>query len=436
VVKAAGTITDTVLTVASDATTSGALTLGETGTVHTDAIVTLSADATNGATIDLVGLTFTALDIVLDGSSDITAAYNPNSGSGKTEVTFDGTANALDVHNANATESTITSLVANLGSSSGTNSWDSTRASKLTYTGGSGADRVNGTAGADSITGGAGDDVIYGTSRTETYLIATQAGDGTITITVNGITNSYTATDTAEDKSGAALVTAINADYATTGGALASYATGSDTLTVTYNTYFGTPGSAGGTDSTAAVTVTVTSEGANAGKDTIDGGTGSDTIQGGAGADTITLGTGGSDDVVLLAAATGNTSISAASSSSTFAGATVANGDSLVFANGVDVINGFTTGTDDFFVSTATTSFENTAPTTLIGQTVADIDEDTIFSARGTWTASTGTFAFSATGADTMLVINDDGANDDALTTNENIQILVGVTTLAAGDFI
>jgi Ca2+-binding RTX toxin-like protein len=435
VIKAAGTVTDTVLTVSSDATTSGALTLGETDAIHTDGIVTLSADATNGATIDVVGLTFTALDIVLDGSSDITASYNPNSGSGKTEVTFDGTANALDVHNADTDESTITSLVVNLGSSSGTNSWDSTRASKLTYTGGSGADRVNGTAGADSVTGGAGDDVLYGTSRTETYLIATQAGDGTITITVNGVTNSYTATDADEDKSGAALVTAINGDYATTGGALASYAAGSDTLTVTYNTYFGTPGTAGGTDTTAAVTVTVTNEGTNAGNDTIDGGTGADTIQGGAGADTITLGSGGADDVVLLAGAT-NTGISTAASASSFAAATIANGDTMTFGNGVDVINGFTTGTDDFFVSTATVAFENTAPTTLIGATEADIAEDTIHSARGNYVASTGVFTFAADGADTLLAINDGTAADDALSTNTNIQILVGVTTLAAGDFI
>jgi hypothetical protein len=437
VITAAGTITDTVVSVAADAVTSGTLTVGQVDAVHTDAAVTLSADATNGATIDLIGATFTALDYNLGGSANITQAYD-NQGTGQLELTYDGTASAVKVFN-DATEPTITSMVVNAGTSSGTNSWDSTLASKLTYTGGSGADRVIGTAGADTITGGAGDDVIYNAGRTETYLIATATTGDEFVYTINGVANTNVQTGTDEDVEGAAIAALINADYVATGGAIATYATATDTLTVTYGAYFGTAGAVTGSDgaggaATGGVTVTATSTGSNAGKDVINGGSGSDVLAGGAGADSITTGSG-SDDVVILDGLT-NTGLSVVASATSFAAATVANGDTMTFANGVDVITDFTSGVDDLVVSQATVTFEATAPTTLIGATVADLAEDEVHGARGDYTSSTGVWTFSATGSDYLIAINDGTAADDSLITNTNVMILTGVTALVAGDFI
>jgi len=437
-ITAAGTITDTVVSVEADAVTSGTLTVGQVDAVHTDAAITLSADATNGATIDMIGATFTALDYNLGGSSNITQAYD-NQATGQLELTYDGTASAVKVFN-DGTEPTITSMVVNAGTSSGTNSWDSTLASKLSYTGGTGADRVIGTAGADTISGGAGDDVIYNAGRTETYLIATSTSGDDITITINGVANTRTITAAAnDDTEGAAIRDLINADYVATGGAIATYDTATDTLTVTYGAYFGTAGSVATTDgsggaSTVTVTAAVTSTGSNAGKDVLNGGAGSDVLAGGAGADSITTGSG-ADDVVILDGLT-NTGLSVVASATSFAAATVANGDTMTFANGVDVITDFTSGVDDLVVSQATVGFENTAPTTLIGATVAALAEDEVHGARGDFVSSTGVFTFSATGSDFLMAVNDGTAADDSLITNTNVMILTGVTALVAGDFI
>jgi len=285
------------------------------------------------------------------------------------------------------------------------------------------------------MAGGAGADVIYGMDRVESYLIANTAANDNYNFVINGITNTHTSADTDEDKTGAGLIALINADVLTTDGVLAAYSTGTDILTLTYSVYHGTPGAVtitGTGQGTAAQTITL--EGANAGADTIDGGTGSDTVQGGAGADTITLGSGGSDDVVIAAAAT-NTAISVAATATSLT-ATIANGDTLTFGSGVDVINGFVSGTDDLFVSTATAIFEGIAPTALVGATAANLAATTAYQARGDYVASTGVFTLSATGADTLFTINDGTAADDVASTNTNYQILVGVTALVAGDLI
>jgi len=434
VITAAGTITDTVISVEADATTSNALTVGQVDTVHTDAIVTLKEDGTNGGDINLIGATFTALDVVLDGSTAITAAYN-NAGTGVIEVNFDGNASALDIYN-DGTEPTITSLVVDLSGSTGTNKWDSTLASKLTLKGGSGSDTSQGTAGADSFTGNAGNDRFDGDARTETITISGNiVASDTITAVINGVTNTRTSASTNETAEAAALVTLINADYLTTGGAIATSA--AKVITITYNNFFGTAGTEsvaqiGGSSSVAAV-LAVTSLGSNAGDDTISGGAGDDVLFGGAGDDSITTGTG-SDDVTLLPGLT-NTGLSTASTANALT-ATIANGDTITFGNGVDVITDFTSGTDDLIVGQATVAFEGTAPTALVGATAGDIAEDEIHAGRGDFVASTGVFTFSATGADTLLAVNDGTAADDVLSTNTNVVILTGVTALVAGDFI
>ena len=85
-----------------------------------------------------------------------------------------------------------------------------------------------------------------------------------------------------------------------------------------------------------------------AGNDTITVGAGNDSIVGGAGADNITMGTGtdrlvfGSDDGVVATAST-----VAQATFSTF-------GMSVTFANGVEQVAGFTSGTDDIAVGFST----------------------------------------------------------------------------------
>jgi hypothetical protein len=172
----------------------------------------------------------------------------------------------------------------------------------------------------------------------------------------------------------------------------------------------------------------------NTGNDVITDGTGIDTITGAAGGDDITVTAGNNDTVVLITGAT-ITALSIAASATSLT-ATVANGDTMTFGNGVDLIRGFVSAADNFSVSAATVAFEATAPTAIIGQTENNITEDTIFASRGDYVESTGVWTFSATGADTLMAINDGTAADDVLSTNTNLTVVIGVTALVAGDFI
>jgi hypothetical protein len=171
----------------------------------------------------------------------------------------------------------------------------------------------------------------------------------------------------------------------------------------------------------------------NAGNDVIIGGAGADTIFGGAGADDITGGTGA--DIFVIAPATTNTAGSVAASATSLT-ATIVNGDSMTFGNGVDIIRGFTTGSDTLQVSAATATLEGVVPTTLIGATAGVIAESTVHGVRGTFVESTGKFTFSATGADYMITINDGTNADDVLSTTTNAIVLIGVTALVAGDLV
>jgi len=168
VISAAGTITATSVTVASDATTSGELSIGEVGSKHTAASVNLAETAANGMDLNLVGATFTKLTVTLDGSTAITVANAADASIGVTggvdpglTINFDGNAEALAVYNS-TTAVTITELVLNAGSSTGTNTLDVSAAAKANVTGGTGADAITGTSGADTISGGSGADNITG----------------------------------------------------------------------------------------------------------------------------------------------------------------------------------------------------------------------------------------------------------------------------------
>jgi trimeric autotransporter adhesin len=170
-----------------------------------------------------------------------------------------------------------------------------------------------------------------------------------------------------------------------------------------------------------------------AGNDVIVGGAGNDLITGGAGADDLSGGAG--DDDFFIMVATTNTAVSTAATASSLT-ATIANGDTITFGNGVDIIRGFVTGSDDLSVSAATIAFENVAPTALVGQTAGALAESTIFASRGTYNESSKVFTFAAAGADTILTYNNGTAADDVASTSTNYTVLIGTTTLQSIDFI
>jgi len=175
----------------------------------------------------------------------------------------------------------------------------------------------------------------------------------------------------------------------------------------------------------------------DAGDDTIDGGAGNDVISSGAGTDGVTGGlggdamTGGTGVETYVQAATASV---APSAKSTADGANFAAGDTLTFANGVDVITGFTTtagsyvaATDDILNVTTTT-----LPTTLIGETESDLSAGTEhFVASGAWDAASKTFTMTSDGLgpDTLFVKGINGGVNDDIMTNTTTVILTGVDT-------
>jgi len=166
------------------------------------------------------------------------------------------------------------------------------------------------------------------------------------------------------------------------------------------------------------------------GADTISGGVGADGITGGAGGDSMTGGSGVDTYTQTLTS-------SVAATATSFAGANLAAGDTLTFANGVDVITDFTYGaTGDVLENGAAVV---TAIATGIGQAVATgfATAATSYFVSGSWISASKQFIALAdgTGADTMIVLGD--ATPTALTAAASIVILVGIDSdnLVAANF-
>jgi serralysin len=186
--------------------------------------------------------------------------------------------------------------------------------------------------------------------------------------------------------------------------------------------------------------------------DSITGGAGADTIYGGDGADTI-VDSAGADIYYLTdsstatawadritSSATGSTTLgTAASTATTGTGVLIAattgvfstqdmGGTTLVAVNlntaGAAIIYGM--GTDDSLAlvqslaSTAVIAVASVATATYVADNKA-------YTVRGTYTASTGGFAYSATGTDTLII-------QDVVATNIDAQaiLLVGVASVTA----
>ena len=126
-------------------------------------------------------------------------------------------------------------------------------------------------------------------------------------------------------------------------------------------------------------------------------------------------------------------------SAQSFVAAIAAAGDTITFANGVDVITDFTAGTSgDIFASDSITVAA--IPTVFVGATVAALTASTNFMASGTWNTSTKVFTVLATGtgADTLIIPTTAAAAQLLVATNTAMVVLIGVvdTSLVAANFI
>ena len=166
------------------------------------------------------------------------------------------------------------------------------------------------------------------------------------------------------------------------------------------------------------------------GNDTILGGAGVDTIAGGVGGDSITGGSGADQFQVT-------TATSIAASLVTAAAATIAAGDTLTFANGVDIITDFSAGTGGDVLENTGAVVATIA--TGIGVAVANTGFVTTTQAyllSGNWNSNTKVFTITAdaVGADTLVI---EGTAATTLANNASHVVLVGVNSgvLVAANF-
>jgi hemolysin type calcium-binding protein len=238
---------------------------------------------------------------------------------------------------------------------------------------------------------------------------------GVETININAVDDA-----TVDLLTGAAALTAMNitgaGDVSVTTGLLtlnvntvvdASAVTGAVTFDASLATANGIAikGTTGTEVNTLTGTILADAITAGAGDDVIDGNAGADIISGGDGVDTF-MHTAGD---------------SVASTAQVFAGANVAAGDTITFGSGVDVINDFTAGASgDIFDGALAAA----VPTTGIGVAHATGFVAGTWFLSGAWNGSTFTAAADGTGADTLIVEGDVGADISADT---DVVILVGV---------
>jgi hypothetical protein len=206
----------------------------------------------------------------------------------------------------------------------------------------------------------------------------------------------------------------------------ASSATGSLTLTINNNSATG--------NNVAGSTVTLGNAGtgeannltiAGPSHDTIIGGTGDDTINAGAGADSITL-NGGDNAITQGAAGNGAAGDGMVGLFADKDGdGAVSDGDTLTFANGVDLITGFKVATNGTTAIDTLTIDSNggTALTAGTGLTAGAVADNTYETARGDY--SNGVFTFNAaSGADLAVIYDGDNA---ATTVSSETVVLTGI---------
>jgi len=353
--------------------------------------------------------------------------------------------------------------------------------------GNDGGDTISVNAGqlaTSTVQGGAGDDAITFTANANALgsVIRGGADDDTISVsdlnstTVNGNLGTDTITVTGNAFSsrvyGGSENDTINIDGVTSRDTRFNGSKGADFLNVRTDSNLTSSSVFGGEGADQIVTVTTGGTGLTStfyfsgdkGDDLIrinfvsnDG-----TVNGGEGIDTITVGnaadTSDRTDIVSIDASTGADTVTVAGASTkdiTFdrgdsvAATAVQQGTSLAaitptaaivvdnltegnvvrFGNGVDVITGFTTGTDlvdvDITVPAAVTNGVAAAGTTYAANAIVEI--------RGTW-AGNG-FSVAAAGADYLYVIGGSNLTASAMLTNTSNAFVSTGAQLAITDF-
>jgi len=395
---------DTINLIYTGATGVGAAAYGATTTgienvkiTHNDADTTATgATADAAATITLADLQ--AKTITLDGNG-LSTTLTLTGNTAITSISSASYAGALTVTSVSTVASTIT------GGSGADVITGGTKADSIS--GGSGSDTLAGGLGADTLDGGSGTNVLDASGMVAVTDAGNTASSGAI------INLSATAITSGEASgrfvSGGTAVSFISGALGEIGAGKAGYlfatnAAGASSFVDTISNFTRVTGTTGGDYIAGNAT----------GAQTITGGTGADFMVGGSGADTFVIAAGAS----------------VARTAETITEAAVGAGETITFGNGVDVISGFTSGTDKLDVATA-------ANYGLIS-VAADVQALTVgnnYSIRGTYVESTGVFTQAAAGADSLVFTNLANAGlTNAL--NTAAVVLLGVTTLTTADFI
>lgn len=317
-------------------------------------------------------------------------------------------------------------------------------AGSIARVGGLGVDTITGfTGGVDKLYFSAGDFGALGTGGAVGAVIADQIGYYANTTTALNTANAvidgngtFANTSGGFAVVGSALTSGTTVDLyfiksgATVANTLAAEVTAGNAVKISTITLNGTLVA---TDFVSVNDLLIGTAGADtltgtAAAETILGRSGVDVITGGAGADAMTGGAGA--DVFIQA-----DGASVVKSASNLVGANFAAADTITFANGVDVITGFTAGTggDSLDVGTAG------AAITGIGVAAATMTATKTLFLSGAYVVATGVFTIAAdgTGADT-LIVDTTVAADQAIATADTWVVLVGVDSdnLVAANFI
>lgn len=296
--------------------------------------------------------------------------------------------------------------------------------SDIVVTVGTGADNLSNNFdstefGTKLAVGALGSNVMNINGSTKNDVIVTSFGG-----TING--NDGADTITVSAAAGAVTINGGNGDNVITANAAATITGGNNVDTIYVN-------AGGSVDGGSGADKIYVSGSANA---TINGGSGDDiinasaatgnvTIEGGSGADVITA--GASKDTFVQA---NNTSV--APSAMTINGSNIAADDTLTFANGVDIIQGF--GSDDV-IKGGTGATKTTA---LNVAKSGGFTDNTTYYLSGNFVADTGVFTVTddGVGVDTLVFIAK-GANLTQTTDLTGAVVLVGVgsNTLSASNF-
>lgn len=274
---------------------------------------------------------------------------------------------------------------------------------------------INGNKGGDTIriNGGTYDSSnIYGGADNDNFTITAN------TVVTSGTINGNKGNDVIVDD-GVGISSLVNATVF--GGQ------GQDTITLngggTDLFISGDLGNDGLTSGAGADTVL-----GGAGVDTIVVGAGNDSVVGGGGADTITLAGGtnrvdfGSDDGV----------VASATDVATF----TTLGMTATFANGIESVAGFVSGTDDYNFGLSTGVAAVTI-TEALGTAAAILTTGSIFYIRGTLTGNTFTLASITATAVTsgLLIAGNNNTLANSLTSQTQV-LFSDVANLAAGDIV